>query len=285
MQDVIYANLYPGDTCLTNGPIFNDFTSSANRVAAPVAVIQPAEESEEHGEREMRLWTTLDEERIEAKLNVVVGQQVILDNAKGKQVKLSLDHLSAVDREYIVFATPPRFNINFFKRSAQIPNPPLSPWVSQNQRPLQMYNYTFGTRVKQESTGEYNHPLTIEYFAVGEEIDGNNFVLLHRMTSSFIPTAENQGAHEFFGEQVKLMRIAYRSSAPLRGIKYGGYLVTITDERGNLIQHETSNKFLYAGLNNLKQLKQNNHFNKECHRVIPARPNEDSRGPGAIRGN
>ena len=81
------------------------------------------------------------------------------------------------------------------------------------------------------------------------------------------------------------MRLAYRDSAPMRGTKYGGYLVIVRDERGKIIQYDASHEFLYEKLEALQKLRPNNHFNRECVRVIPARPTEDSRGPGAVDGN
>jgi hypothetical protein len=64
----------------------------------------------------------------------------------------------------------------------------------------------------------------------------------------------------------------------MRGTKYGGYRIVITDERGKIIQHETSNDFLFEKYENLKKLLPNNYFNRDCIRVIPTRPTEDSRG-------
>lgn len=290
MQDVIYANLYPGDTTLTNGPIFNDFTSVRNddtRVE-PAPVIEPIDDPESESKVDysaMRVWTNLAGKKIEAKFRVVMGQQVILENAKRKQIKLPLNQLSPEDLEFIEFASPPKLDINFFKTSSQVANPPLSPWVGANQRPLQIFDYTFGARVKQTSSGNYNRKLYVEYTAVGEEVDGDNYVLLDRGSSEFMLTNENKRSHETFGDAVRIMRIAYRDSAPIRGTKYGGYLVTVKDERDNIIAYSASHEFLYENLEKLKILRPNNHFNRQCERVIPARPTEDSRGPGAVNGN
>ncbi|MDF7823465.1 hypothetical protein P4B35_05530 [Pontiellaceae bacterium B12227] len=288
MQDVIYANLYPGDATLTNGPVFNDFASldAESRVEpAPVMELNDEPELPEADYAAMRVWTSLAGKEIEAKFRVLMGQQVILESARRKQIKFPLNQLSPEDREFIEFASPPKLDINFFKKSTQVPNPPVSPWVGANQRPLQIFDYTFGTRVKQTSSGAYNRKLFVEYTAVGEEVDGDNYVLLDRGSSEFLLTEENKRSHEIYGEAVRIMRIAYRDSAPMRGTKYGGYLVTVKDERGNMIAHDASHDFLYENLSKLKKLRPNNHFNKRCERVIPARPTEDSRGPGAVNGN
>lgn len=84
---------------------------------------------------------------------------------------------------------------------------------------------------------------------------------------------------------MKLKRIAYRSSAPVRGTKYGGFVVVITDKRGEIIDYKASHDFLFEILGKLRRLSPNCHFNREGDRVIPARPNEDSRGAGATEGS
>ncbi|MDF7800125.1 hypothetical protein P4C99_11670 [Pontiellaceae bacterium B1224] len=63
-----------------------------------------------------------------------------------------------------------------------------------------------------------------------------------------------------------------------------GYLIIVTDKRGEIVTYKASNEFLYENRENLRKLIPNTHFNKECVRVIPARPTEDNRGPGAIDG-
>jgi hypothetical protein len=62
-----------------------------------------------------------------------------------------------------------------------------------------------------------------------------------------------------------------------RGEKYDGYLVTVTDQRGQIIAHRTSNKFLFEHLNRLKMLPVTRHFDKECRRVAPPRPIDSDR--------
>ncbi|MDF7807846.1 SHD1 domain-containing protein [Pontiellaceae bacterium B12219] len=284
-MDSIYSDLYPGDITLTNGPIFRDFvakdrssTSDADIVEAAVPVMDDAEDK-------TRLWSSADGKTLEATLQTVLGSTVVLESINGKQIKVPVDQLSPEDREYLALTKPPQFDINFIKKSSQIQNPPTPPWSSGIQRPLQMFAYTFGVQVRQTTVGKvYNHDLIVEYFAVGEEIDGDNYVLLERNQETYNPATYTGKSFEFRGKEIELRRMAYRSTAPVRGSKYGGYLVTLTDERGKIIGYKASHEFLFENLHNLKKLIPNTHFNKECKRVIPARPTEDSRGPGAIDG-
>ena len=67
----------------------------------------------------------------------------------------------------------------------------------------------------------------------------------------------------------------------MRGTKYGGYLITVTDERGFIIQYKTSHDWLFEKLRNLRKVPVGKHFNKEGNRVSPPRPTRDDR-PGWV---
>ena len=115
--------------------------------------------------------------------------------------------------------------------------------------------------------------MSVEYFAFGEEIDGDNYVLLDRQESTFTPTEENKGSHSFYSKKpVRLQSTAIRAASPMRGTKYGGYLITITDEEGRIIQYKTSHKWLLECLETLKKLPVGKHFDKSGNRVGPPRP-------------
>ena len=276
----IHADLDPGDACVTNGPVFCDYeqperttpyydTSDAKPPNPPLY-----NKSED---REARIWTLLDGHVLEAEFMAMIGGKVVLENRKGKQVKVMATQLSAEDRQYVELATPPDFLINFSKKSTSIPPPEKSPFVGV-QRPLQISDFTFGARLKQNSTKSYPHELHVEFFAFGEEIDGDNYVLLDQQKSTFIPTKENKGSHEFYSENpVRLQTTAIRAASPMRGTKYGGFLITITDETGKIIQYKTSHKWLFEILENLKKVPVGKHFDKRGIRVGPPRPTREDR--------
>lgn len=280
----IHADLDPGDACVTNGPVFCDYE-------LPEKTVPYYDTSEtipprpmvfgESNDKKNRLWTFSDDHRVEAGFITVVGNQVVVKDLQGKQLKIPLQILSPEDRLYVELETPPDFLINFSKKSSFIPPPENSPYV-QTVRPLQIADYVFGTRLKQSSTKPYPHELHVEFFAFGEEVDGDNYVLLDRQKSSFTPSKENEGSFELYStEPVRIQTTAIRSASPMRGTKYGGYLVTITDELGRIIQYKTSHDWLFDILENLKNVPIGKHFDKRGIRVGPPRPTREDR-PGWI---
>jgi hypothetical protein len=271
----IHGGTNPGDLCVTNGPVFSDFDTSSR---IPVTNPPPQPKAVTVDRKSLRTWNNIGGKTIEARYITTIGDQAVMKTAKDKQLKLPLTQLSAADREFIELANPPVFNIEFTKKSTQVPVPELSPYEG-NQRPLRIFDFVFGTRLKQTSTGAYNHELTVEYFAVGEEVDGDNYILLDRQESSFVPGGENKGTHGFYGEKTRMMQQALRAAAVMRGTKYGGFLVTVTDKTGEIVQYKASHEFLYENKENLKKIPLGKHFNKDCIRVGPPRLSPDDR-PG-----
>ncbi|VGO15339.1 hypothetical protein PDESU_03922 [Pontiella desulfatans] len=272
LAEIIWADLDPGDASVTNGPVFRDFivkggTGLKNEAPPPEPEPDPEEDP-------MRIWTSTDGKTMEAEFVTIIGDKAVLRTPKGKQIKYDLVKMSQDDRTYMSLAMPPNFSLDFSKKSTQLERPEESPYIA-NERPLQMFGYTFGVKMKQTGAGSYNHPLKVEYFAIGEEEDGDNWVLLERNSATFTPSKENKGNFEFYGEQVKLQIQAIRDSAPMRGTKYGGFIITVTDERGKIIQYKASHEFLYELKDKLKKLPVGKHFDKNGDRVCPPRP-----GPG-----
>ena len=213
---------------------------------------------------------------IEAEFLTLVSGQALLKNSKGRQVKVPLDELSPEDRIYIDLANPPEFDIKFSKTSEQVMPPPQSP-LNGGVRPYQMFDFVFEAGVRKKGTRTYNHELTVDYFAFAEEIDGHNYKLVDRQSNSFVPSLENKGTCSISGEKIRLGQVAVRDSAPLRGAKYGGFLVTITDKQGRIIQYKTSHEWMYDQLEKLKKIPVGKHFDKEINRTGPPRPGRDDR--------
>lgn len=283
MIDAIHIGTNPGDLCATNGPVFRDYNASGTNIAdrAEDAPDEPAEVPAGPVDRNgLRTWTGMDGTTLEAGYVTRMGSMVVMKTAGGEQIKIPFSELSATDQKFVELANPPEFNIEFSKKSTTVAPPALSPYEG-DQRPLRISNYVFGTRLKQSSTGAYDHKLTVEYYAIGKEVDGNNFILFERQKSGFVPSATRNGAHAFYGETIRVQQQALRASAVVRGSSYGGFLVTVSDESGAIIQYQTSHEFLYENMENLKKLPLTGkvHFNKECVRVVPPRLSPDDR-PG-----
>lgn len=277
LLDVVGTALYPGFGCMTNEPVFRDFGHRSDAkiivAAAPDEPVEPEIVLLDPKAHEMRVWTTVDGKEFEAEYVMRAGDKLWMKSADGRKKKVPLNIISVEDMKYIELMNPPEFQLEFSKRSWQRREQPNSTEVDQT-RPLRRFDYIFGAKVKQKTMNLYNYPLTIEYFAVGEEVDGDNYILFDRQKSSFTPGPDNNLEHEFFGEEVDVMTWAMSATFPMHGTKYGGFLITITNERGEIIQHKATHDFLLENLGNLKKVPTGRHFDKTGNRVAPPRPTE-----------
>ncbi|VGO14053.1 hypothetical protein PDESU_02610 [Pontiella desulfatans] len=272
LVDKIHSDLYPGDATVTNGPVFRDYApKQVANSAAGSSPLEPELEEVSESNNGMRIWTSSSGKTIEGKFVARVAGQALLSNSKGKQVKVPVEQLSSEDRTFIGLADPPDFDIKFSKTTEQVMPPAQSP-LNAGERPYQMFDFIFEASVRKKGTSVYKYELSVDYYAFAEEVDGDNYKLVDHQASSFVPSPENKETHSFSGEEVRIGQVAVRASAPLRGTKYGGFLVTLTDERGRIIQHKTSHEWLFEDLDKLIKIPVGKHFDKELNRVGPPRP-------------
>ncbi|RKX36852.1 MAG: hypothetical protein DRP64_17995, partial [Verrucomicrobia bacterium] len=268
--DEILKHLVEGEAGISNCPVFCDYKTGSNALAGNAGESTPPDTpatSDDDADTKMRTWVGLGGDILEAGYLTTVGGKVVLETAKGRQKKVPLAELSAADQAYVELLNPPKFNIDFSKQSSQrIPDP--GPY--NNDAAIRVLDYVFGAKLKQTSSGSYNHGLRIEFFAIGAETGGDRYILLDRQESTFIPTKENERSHSFRGKSVELLD--YVTDSQRRGEKYSGFLITVTDERGIIIAYNASNDWFFENLENLKRLPVGRYMDKTCSRVHPTSP-------------
>lgn len=215
-----------------------------------------------------RTWTLSDGQQYTAELVLVMGDKVVLKNAKGKQVKIPLSRFSVEDRLFIELANPPHLELSFRRKSNQ---KYFSPRLTTTLLPKIQIN-TFGVRIKQRSAGSYKHRLHVEFFAIGKERAGKKFILLDRQESSFTLSGGNQRSHEYWGRAVELDQYEIFYIDRPRGKKYDGHLIVVTDSRGKRIAVQASHDWLLEYYEGLSQLPIGAYMDKTCSRTFPTRP-------------
>ncbi len=269
MLDLIYKNLVPDEICMTNGPVFNDYTSSEpggrinlERSGEPEPILEK--------EKRFRMWTLTDGRSFAARLTSCVGDSVFVDTVGGKQVKLQRERLSAADLSYLELSRPPKLKIDFLKKFKQKNFTMDHVSTSTSIRAPEDRGH-FGVRVKQADHVNYNHKLYIEFFAIGEERLGHRYMLLDRKKFSFTPTRENDREIEYRSPREVVLE-NYVFDRQQFGETYATHLVTVTDEMGEIVAVSAPSEWLYENLASLRMLRPGNYLNKKCERVFPTRP-------------
>ncbi len=274
--DAIWEYLPPDECSLTNGPIFRDFklppnTETNNTVATEEENLDtPAPEKAANSSEKMREWTMADGRTVTAELVTHIGSNVTLKNKRGKTFNIPQEQLSEKDQQFIQLAIPPKLDINFSKSSK------LRVLPFTQSKPEDIPNisiYTFSTTIKKTSTKPYNHKLTAEFFAIGQEVNNATYILLDYQKEEFIldkKTNENQ--FSFSGRPVEISDYVMGKTGQHRGDKYKGYLVVVTDSRGKIIAHKASSEKFFDMLDNLRKVPVGRHFDDNGNRVPPSRP-------------
>jgi len=269
-MDLIYKDLAEDyGVCLTNGPVFCDYITSAGSESPEAEEPEPV--VPEAPEDKMRNWTLTDGRSLEAEFVNIFGGKVVLKNRAGRTTKVPVDRLSAGDLEYVELASPPSIDVNILKNMDTVSfNGGFYDFHFWYRHPEHHGN--FGVQLKQTSAGDYNHTLEVEMVIVGRQLEGNRYLLLDRQKFSFNPVEENR-FYEFQSErQIELQDYPDWYGNWIHGDKYVSYLVTVVDERGRMIEAESPKKWLIENIDNLKKLKVGNYFDKSCTRTFPDRP-------------
>ena len=267
--DALCLDVYPGDVNLTNGPVFCDYVPAPADVPEADQSVMPVLLADEVSA--MRTWSDYNGGQVTGRLLLQAEDYVLIEKEDGRQQKIELALLSAADRQFMELAAAPEFKVEFIKTSDQVHPTTLSPY--DNGRPLSILDYVFGAKLKWSSSdASYAHPLTVEYFAVGREVNGDNYILLDHDSESFVPAGESTRRFAVEGRSVRLKKYANRYGCPMRGRKEKGYLVVVTDSLGRVVQYKASNEFLFEHLPKLRRLPVNAHFDDHCVRHYPSRP-------------
>ncbi len=276
--DRIMEFLVYDSACLTNGPVFCDYNSSPKIIPNRSAQTENLPEAEPQPEDSFRCWTLSNGATIEGRFKTVVANTVILETAPKKLKKISIAQLCEDDRKIVELAMPPKFNVNYSKTFSKRTVPPTH--LRSGWEQPKLFDYTFHVILKQISSGTYNHPLTVEYFAIGKQINSSDtYILLDRQKSTFTPVGANKTRFEMHGDPVLLFdHVLYSIHM---GQKPFSYLVTITDERGKIIQYSTPSKWLFEHLENLKEIPVGKFMDKHCLRTHPECPDIGTRRNGS----
>lgn len=213
---------------------------------------------------EMRVWTLKSGKQLEAELVSMMGGKVSLKNSKGKLIKVPESEISPEDITYIELENPPGLELGASRTTKQRVFPD-----SLSELPSAEYNEITAV-VKQKSTRPYKHELTLEFFVIGEEKAGDKYILLDYKKESFTLDAGSKSVFELPSRTIELTE--YVMNGQLLGQIYEGYMLVVTDSRGEVVASKAKNEKWLQGLEKLRKLPIGKYFDDDCERSWPTRP-------------
>ena len=237
---------------------------------------------------EMRTWTSLPGNTIEAEYVKILFDNVIRKDANGAELKVPLNLFSGEDLKYIELSNPPKLSVDFMKSVDQdfVPDTPFDTGGPLPEVPT-LLNYNFGARVKQKDAKTYEYPLTVEIYAFTQQrYDRRKHHLICKTKSEpFVLSKENGRRYEFTGPHQHpvlsyTLYVNYLNWEELRGEKFAESLILVRDERGEIIAYNVTKNWLYDNLDKLEELPVGAWLNDKCIRVHPTPP-KPTKDPGA----
>lgn len=218
---------------------------------------------------ETRIWTLVSGKTIEAEYVNSAFNNVFLTDTGGEQITISMDRLSEEDRVFLELAKPPKLKVDFkYKSDQKLGYYKSTPHL--RRIPPNLFEYAFGAKVQKTSSEPYNHPLQLEYFAIGRQLqDRDKYILMERRTSEFSLNKPSGQSYELAGRPVRVITYEDRGKV---GRDYAGYLVVVTDSRGKVIAHNESSKWLFNNYERLKERKLGDFMDNTCSRVYASGP-------------
>lgn len=183
---------------------------------------------------ELRVWADESGKTIEAEYVRTMTDKVVLRQADGTEIKVSLDTLSEKDRRYVVLQEPPRIDIRVS------PNTSRSNTGYGTRGPgvqVQEETVVVEVNVRKGSPAPYEAPLKAEVYVMGSPEQADGHVILDRTASRFQFTTENKNEHTFSSGIVSLRQF---EAGDQKGVGYSGYLVAITDKTGEVLELKCS---------------------------------------------
>lgn len=282
-KDAIYLHLVRGEADLDSGPYFNDLTpideekrAAKSETDGPPAVAETSvEEADDPYAEGMRTWTLDGTETIDGEYVSMSGFDTILRTRDGKHTKVRTERLSPEDIAYIEITNPPEFKVDFAEQMSQR-EVAGSPHMS-SPAGISVLGYVGSARVKKYGIRPYNQELRIDMYVFSKQMltKSDIYQLSDRASMTFTPSRANDFSARLEGHyfEVATWEQYYWGGVRLnRGLRFYGYLITVTDKRGEIIAHSSTGKWLFQNVDKIRQLPVGAFLNQDCERIHPEGP-------------
>jgi nitrogen fixation-related uncharacterized protein len=200
---------------------------------------------------EVRMWETKDGQKYEAEFLRELFGKLTLKTTAGEEVRIPVEEFSEHDQKYLRVMVPPVMEVNFSK-STRIKSKQYDDQYDQDVDVVTILSASVD--IKKASKRPFTSRLTSELFLIAQEAqDRDYYILLSKTESSFLLGDHNDNHHSFDTDPIEL-QVYTEYTQQRRGPEYIGYLVAISDARGNLVQVVTDIEWLRDKVPELRDL-------------------------------
>ena len=186
------------------------------------------------GYSEMRIWKDKDGNTYKAEYVRELFDKLTLKTEDGKEVRLPVEAFSEHDQKYLRVMVPPKVEIDFSKKTRIKPKP--EELFDNDNDTISIITGT--VVITKKSKRPFTSGLTAEIFLIAEELDGDNYIILSKTDVRFLLNDQNENTCTIKLDPVEPCRF-FNDNNMLRGEKYAGYLIVISDAKGTVLQTKT----------------------------------------------
>lgn len=224
---------------------------------------------------EIRTWTDKSGRKFEAAFVSEMFDKITLRDAQGKETRLAVDDLSENDQLYMRVMIPPELEIKFSKKTTPKPKP----WELYDSDNDTTFLVNATVEIFKKSKRPFTSRLTAELFLIAKQYEGDKYILLSKTDSSFLLNDDNDNKQIIKADTVEVS-VFTEYTDDRRGWEYQGYLVAVSDARGNVVQVSTDIEWLKDKVTNLRDIYEHGQasmysrfFDKQnVKKVSPPRP-------------
>ncbi len=201
---------------------------------------------------EMRIWTSLSGDTVEAEYTTMLGSKVVLKTADGRQIQVPVSGLCKADRDYLVSAIPPKMKIS------------VDVDVDRQKQGDGYYfekkeeTYSVGITIEKVNREPSNRSFKARLYVLAQSKESDRLKLIATEEKDFSFSG---------GDSIRFSAAANISSLQGYtlnwGYKYHGYLVCIEDQDGKVIQTESNQSYYGEHLKQLKSMAVNSEMTRD----------------------
>lgn len=207
---------------------------------------------------EMRIWTSVKGDTIEAEFVKKIGSNIIMTTAEAKQLKIPMRGLCKADLAYIASVIPPEFKI-----SVDIDN---------DSKKLADYDGYVSKRdsisgeviIKKTNAEKCNRSFKAYFYVFAKDLKSDSKMVIIKKEHSF--NCKSSGQTSFATDVASVQNRDYWYDGK-KGMKYHGYLVFIEDSKGRLIKIDANKKIYEENITRIKDFKNGDGFDKGFRKV------------------
>ncbi|QHI70516.1 hypothetical protein [Tichowtungia aerotolerans] len=183
-----------------------------------------------------RMWTDVDGTRFEGTFVRELLGRIQVRDTEDKLRMIPVEKLSNADLNYLQHKIVPEVDITVRKKSRQ--KPEMEWTISGDKTTL----YTCQITLEKKSDMDSKAKLTAELYFIADEEDGDNYILIEHATKQFVFPEGKNSQIEWVVNDIPIRRYFAGwavAAAKWRGGTYLGYIVTVLDPQGEIVDYKT----------------------------------------------